>query len=150
VTAVAIRPATPADVEAVAALVERSYALYVERLGRRPRPMDDDHGGHVARGDQHVLTDDGVIVGCVVLTPHADHLFVDNLAVEPGRQGAGLGRRLLDFAADHAHALGLDQLRLYTNAVMSENLAIYPRLGWERTGREVVGVYDRVSFRKRL
>jgi ribosomal protein S18 acetylase RimI-like enzyme len=145
------RPATAADVEAIAALVEAAYVRYVPRLGRRPSPMDDDHAAHVARGEQHVITEgDGAIVGAVVLIPRPDHLFVDNLAVAPQRQGEGLGRVLLDHAEEEARRRGLGELRLYTNVVMTENLAMYPRLGYEETGRETIGPYERVRFVKPL
>jgi ribosomal protein S18 acetylase RimI-like enzyme len=146
-----LRPATPDDVGAIAALVCDAYERYVERLGRRPSPMDDDHAAHVQRGEQWVLVDDdGTVVGSVVLTPKDDHLFVDNLALAPALHGRGLGRLLLEHADAEARRLGLPELRLHTNAVMTENLAIYPRLGYEQTGRRMVGIYDRVFFRKVL
>jgi ribosomal protein S18 acetylase RimI-like enzyme len=146
-----IRPATPEDVPAIAALIEAAYARYVERLGRRPSPMDDDHAAYVARGESYVLVDDDdTVVGAILLMDRDDHLFVDNLAVAPEHHGRGLGRTLLEFADAEARRRGLRQLRLHTNAAMTENLAIYPRLGYERTGRQMVGVYDRVFFSKRI
>ena len=146
-----IRPATGADVPAIAALVERAYAHYVERLGRRPAPMDADHGAHVAAGDQYVLVDGtGAIVGAIVVATREDHVYVDNVAVAPERQGERLGRALLEFADDEAARRGRRELRLHTNVVMTENQRIYPRLGYEEAGRETVGVYERVLFRKRL
>jgi ribosomal protein S18 acetylase RimI-like enzyme len=144
-----IRPATGADVPAIASLVERAYEHYVERLGRRPAPMDDDHAAHVAQGDQYVLVD-GAVVGAIVVTTRADHIYVDNVAVAPERQGEGLGRALLEFADAEARRRGHRELRLSTNVVMTENQQIYPRLGYQEVGRERVGIYHRVLFRKRL
>ncbi len=43
---------------------------------------------------------------------------------------------------------GLTEIRLYTNALMTENLAWYPRLGYEETGRRMEDGFDRVYFRK--
>ena len=37
-------------------LVQRSYAHYVARIGRRPGPMDDDYAAHVRDG--HVFVND--------------------------------------------------------------------------------------------
>jgi ribosomal protein S18 acetylase RimI-like enzyme len=146
-----IRPATPEDVPAIAALVAAAYERYVERLGRRPSPMDDDHAAYVARGESYVMVDESdAVAGAIVLIDRGDHLFVDNLAVAPALHGRGLGRTLLEFADAQARRRGLPELRLYTNAAMTENLAIYPRLGYERTGRRMVGIYDRVFFAKRL
>lgn len=145
------RRATLADVPAITALVRDAYARYIERLGRRPSPMDDDHAVYVERGEQWVIADEaGTVIGAVVLTPRDDHLFVDNLALAPALHGRGLGRLLLEHADAQARRLGLPELRLYTNAKMTENLAIYPKLGYERTGRKMVGIYDRVFFRKTL
>jgi ribosomal protein S18 acetylase RimI-like enzyme len=148
-----IRPATAADVPAIASLVHRAYAHYIERIGRRPSPMNDDHAAHVAKGDQYVLVDGdaaGAIIGAIVIVTRADHVYVDNVAVAPERQGEGLGRALLEFADAEALRRGQRELRLVTNVVMTENQQIYARLGYEDVGRERVGVYHRVLFRKRL
>jgi GNAT superfamily N-acetyltransferase len=38
------------------------------------------------------------VVGLIVLIEEADHVLVENVAVDPGRQGEGIGRALLAFA----------------------------------------------------
>ncbi len=140
-----IRLARPGEDVEVHALVERAYARYVERIGRRPQPMDDDYAARVADGQAFVADDDGTIAGVIVLVRHDDHLYVDNLAVEPERQGAGVGRALLAHAERTARDLGLGELRLLTHVEMTENRALYPRLGWRETGRRD----DVVLFAKR-
>lgn len=145
------RRAAPDDVPAITALVRAAYARYIERLGRRPSPMDDDHAAYVERGEQWVLDEpDGTVIGAVVLTPKDDHLFLDNLAVAPAQHGRGLGRLLLEHGEAEARRLALPEIRLYTNVVMTENQAIYAHLGYEETGRETVGIYHRVKYRKAL
>jgi Ni,Fe-hydrogenase III large subunit len=42
----------------------------------------------------------------------------------------------------------LPSIELYTNAKMTENLAYYPRLGFEETGRRREDGFDRVYFRR--
>jgi ribosomal protein S18 acetylase RimI-like enzyme len=79
-----------------------------------------------------------------------DHLLVENVAVEPGAQRTGLGRRLMARAEDEASALGLFELRLYTNEKMAENVAWYPRLGYRETERRTESGFARVFFAKRL
>jgi ribosomal protein S18 acetylase RimI-like enzyme len=143
-----IRTATRADVEAVAALVERAYRVYVPRMGRRPAPMDWDYVALVGAGKVSVLLDGGAIPGIIVLSPERDHLLVENVAVDPARQGEGLGRRLLAFAEDEARRHGLDEVRLYTNVAMTENIAMYRRLGWEEHDRRMGEGFARVHFRK--
>jgi ribosomal protein S18 acetylase RimI-like enzyme len=145
--AVSIRPARPDEAARVADLVGRAYAHYVARIGRRPSPMDDDYQARIAAAELWVA-DDGALAGNVLLRPSGDYLLVDNLAVDPERQGEGLGRSLLDFAELEAARRGLGELRLYTNVAMTENIGLYGRLGWEEYDRTTEGPYSRVYFRK--
>jgi GNAT superfamily N-acetyltransferase len=144
-----IRPARPADAGPIAALVEGAYAHYVPRIGIRPLPMEDDYAARVERGEAYVL-DGGEVDGVLVLERRKGWLLVDNVAVRPGLQRRGLGRRLLAFAERRALAEGLVELRLYTNERMWENRRLYARLGWEETGHDVVAGRRRVWMRKRL
>lgn len=147
-----IRPAEPDDLHPVEQIVRAAYSPYIARMGREPGPMLDDYAAHIAAGHIHVLEDgsSGGIVGLVVLTKGADHLFLDNIAVDPAQHGKGIGRRLLDFVEAEARRNGFDQIRLYTNALMTENLALYPRLGYRETERRIEKGYDRIYFTKYL
>ena len=49
-----------------------------------------------------------------------------------------------------ARELGQSEVRLYTNEVMTENLAYYPRRGYVETHRDEVNGFHRVFFVKRL
>jgi N-acetylglutamate synthase-like GNAT family acetyltransferase len=145
-----LRDATPADREAIERLVEAAYGMYVERIGRRPAPMDADYAGLIGAGRVTVAERDGDVMGAIVLLPMADHLLVENVAVDPAAQRAGIGRRLMAHAEDEARALGLSELRLYTNEHMVENMAWYPRLGYRETERRSESGFARVFFAKRL
>ena len=145
-----IRMAEAEDVRAVGDLVQRAYAHYVARIGRRPAPMDDDYDSRVRAGWVHVAVQDDQLTGVIVLIARRDHLLIDNVAVDPARQGRGIGRRLMDHAEHVARAAGLRDVRLYTNAAMTENLRLYPRLGYEEVDRRVEHGFDRVFFSKRL
>jgi GNAT superfamily N-acetyltransferase len=143
-----IRAAAPGDAPAIGALIDAAFAHYLERIGRRPAPMDRDHAANAAAGEAWVLEQDDAAVGTVVLRDHGAHLEVDDLAVEPGRQGQGLGGALLRFAEERAWALGRPELRLCTNELMHENRAMYAKLGWEQSGRGEQERFRRVFFRK--
>jgi N-acetylglutamate synthase-like GNAT family acetyltransferase len=145
-----IRPAVHADVPAIAALVRDAYALYVPRIGRQPAPVTADHAGLVAAGRTSVAEVDGAIAGVIVLIPAEDHLLVENVAVAPALQGRGLGGELMRYAERRATELGVQELRLYTNALMTENLALYPVLGYVETGRRTEDGFSRVYFSKFL
>jgi ribosomal protein S18 acetylase RimI-like enzyme len=137
-------------VAAIAALVRDAYAMYVRRIGRQPAPVTADHAALVAAGRTSVADVDGRIAGVIVLIPHDDHLLVENVAVAPAMQGRGIGRALMAYAEERAAALWLAELRLYTNQLMTENLALYPALGYIETGRRVEDGFARVYFSKRL
>jgi GNAT superfamily N-acetyltransferase len=143
-----IRPAAPSDVSAMAALVRAAYAGYVDRIGREPAPMAADYGAILTHGHGWVALRGHELVGVLVLEPEADHLRLENIAVSPEVQGQGVGTLLLGFADDEARRRHLPEVRLYTNAAMSENLAYYPRHGYRETHRASADGFDRVYFTK--
>ncbi|KPH98897.1 GCN5-related N-acetyltransferase [Actinobacteria bacterium OK074] len=147
-TDVEIRPAQPSDTAAVKAVTDAAYRPYIARIGVVPQPMEADHAADVAAG--RVFVTGEPVVGLVVIEARADHLFLDSIAVHPDARGTGVGRRLLTFVDAHARALGLPEVRLYTNAMMWENQKIYPAYGYEVVARRVDGPYDRVHYRKLL
>ncbi|OIJ86349.1 GNAT family N-acetyltransferase [Streptomyces colonosanans] len=148
ITDVEIRPAVAADVPAVKAVTDAAYRHYIERIGVVPQPMEQDHTADVAAGRVFVAEDP--VAGLVVVEAYEDHLFLDSIAVHPDAWGRGVGRRLLAFVDARARALGLPEVRLYTNAMMWENQKIYPKYGYEVLERRVDGPYDRIHYRKRL
>lgn len=143
---VRVRAATAADVPAIEGIVQDAYAPYVERIGRRPAPMDADYADAVAHS--RVLVDGDRIIGVLAAVVESDHVFVDSVAVAPAETGRGYGRMLLADAESRARELGLTQTRLYTNAAMTENLAMYPRLGYVEVDRRTDEGFDRVFFVK--
>jgi ribosomal protein S18 acetylase RimI-like enzyme len=145
-----IRGATDADREAVEAIVAAAYAEYPPRLGVRPMPMDEDYAAVIARGDTWVDQRDGTVVGVLVLATEPDGLLIENVAVDPERQGEGVGRGLLARAEAEARARGLAQTRLYTHQKMSENIALYRRLGYVESRRGADSGFPRVYMHKDL
>jgi GNAT superfamily N-acetyltransferase len=154
---VRIRAAERGDIEAIEAIVERAYGVYVERIGMRPGPMDSDYAEKVGRGLVFVAEEpraDGgegaEVLALLVLVELEDRLMIDNVAVDPARQGEGIGRRLLAFAEERAGAAGLDRVALYTHEMMSENLALYARLGYEEDERRQEDGFARVFMSKAI
>jgi ribosomal protein S18 acetylase RimI-like enzyme len=146
-----IRPAKAADCAAVEAIVRAAYSIYLDRMGKPPGPMLDDYAAQIAAGTVSVLEDaDGVVASMIVLLRRDDHLLLDNIAVRPDRQGRGFGRRLIAFAEGETQRLGFSEIRLYTHRTMTENIALYTRLGFEETGRGRRDGYDRVFMRKKV
>lgn len=145
------RPARPDEAPAVAALVDAAFAPFLPRLGRPPGPMLQNWAANVAAGEVVVMADEtGALDALARLVAEPDALLLDTLAVRPERQGRGLGRALVAFAEDEARRRGLPRLRLYTNALMTENLALYARLGFVETHRGGERPYRRVFMEKAL
>lgn len=145
-----IRPARPEDVEPVCRIVHAAYGHYATRLGKPPGPMLDDYGRRVTDGQAWVLEDEGALAGVLILEDADGALLLDNVAVSPAAQGRGHGRALIAFAEREARRRGHADLRLYTNVQMTENLALYGRLGFRETGRVTEKGYERVYMAKSL
>jgi ribosomal protein S18 acetylase RimI-like enzyme len=143
-----VRLATSEDLPEIQDLVRRSYERYVPRMGKPPAPMLDDYGALVGNGRVSVLEEEGRIAGLLVLLPQSDHLLLDNIAVDPSFQGRGLGRQLAAEAEMTAMRLELPEVRLYTNVMMTENIALYRHLGFEETHRAEQDGYQRIFMRK--
>ncbi|MGJ3264477.1 MAG: GNAT family N-acetyltransferase [Salinarimonas sp.] len=129
-----MRPARSHEGEAVRTLVRAAFAIHVPTLGREPGPMGHDWPACVAAGEVSVLDDaSGALAAVARLVPEAEALLVETIAVRPDLRGTGLGRMLLAFAEDDARRHGLARLRLYTNALMTDNIALYARHGYRAT-----------------
>ena len=145
-----IRQAEQEDQEALVACVQAAYSKYIERIGKKPAPMLADYKALIAQGMVYVLADAKEVRGVLVMMPQGRNMFVENVAVDPRYQRQGLGRTLMAFVEQRARQEQLEEIRLYTNEVMTENLLFYHQLGFEEEGRHLQNGYRRVFLRKRL
>ena len=146
-----IRPATPADEAAIRACAEAAYSRYVAAIGRRPAPMDADYAAHIAAGEAHVAVDgEDRLLGFIVFFEDEGAMQLENVAVSPAATGQGIGKALVAFCETEARRKGLTRVSLYTNEKMTENLNIYPHLGYHETERRTEHGFNRVFFEKRV
>jgi GNAT superfamily N-acetyltransferase len=145
-----IRKARAEEAETARDVVLAAYQRYVAIIGSPPGPMLDDYAARIRSDQLWVLDDDGVIAGVLVLEDGPACFMLDNIAVRPDRQGRGFGRQLLDFAEQEAGRCGWGTITLYTNAVMTENIAIYAARGYVERERRAEKGFDRVYMEKRL
>jgi ribosomal protein S18 acetylase RimI-like enzyme len=145
-----IRPALPVEADAVRDVVHAAYAHYIPRIGKPPGPMLDDYAQRIADGQTWVLEDGGRIAGILVLEEGPGGFLLDNIAVRPDCQGKGYGRMLLEFTEAEARRTGFDAIHLYTHVLMTENIALYRRVGFVETHRVREKGFDRVYMTKRL
>jgi len=154
---ITIRRATPDDVPTLHALVERAYRGNAARAGwTHEADLLDGQ-----RSDLPSLTalvgeprhrfllafQGGTLVGSVALLPPGPGLaHLGMLAVDPTRQGGGLGKRLIDFAEGeaaeaHAHAVEMTVIRQ-----RPELIGWYARRGYHPTGEERPFPHDDARF----
>jgi GNAT superfamily N-acetyltransferase len=145
-----LRRATAADEAAVAACVHDAFRIYVARLGVTPRPMQRDYGEAIARIQVWVATLQQHTVAALLLDVTDEGFLVDVIAVLPAHQGTGVGRALLVLAEREAVRQGHASVYLYTNEKMTENLALYRRIGYVEYKRETLDGRTRVYLRKPL
>ena len=139
----AVRRATAEDADKLTALARAAYARHVQVIGREPMPMSADWLKLLA--EQEVWLVDGPpgeALASLALDIQSDHVTIWSVAVAPAHQKRGLGRRLMALAETRACALQRAELRLFTNARMEGNIALYRRLGYHETRREQLA--DRV------
>lgn len=131
----AFRRAEPGDAAEVLRLTEAAYAPYTAEFGYPPLPVTEDYGPRIERGEVWLLEEAGVQLGLLVIEAAEGHGLIFSVAVAPGAQGRGYGVRLLRFAEERTRLMGWTEVRLYTNARMERNIALYQAQGYAETGR---------------
>ena len=94
--------------------------------------------------------DGAEIAAALVLDITDEGFLIDVIAVQPKHQGSGAGRALLELAEREALRQGFDSIYLFTNEKMSENRALYERIGYVEYRRLVLENRTRVFLRKAL
>ena len=131
---VTIRPAEPAEREALERLQRRSSMhgpTYRSDLEAHPDaielPAEQITAGHVRVAEQ-----DGEVVGFAVLLERSGEACeLDGLFVEPDRMRAGIGRRLVDDAKRIASGRGASRIEVVANP---QALAFYEAVGFVGVG----------------
>lgn len=133
------------DLPALHALIERAYRGDAARAGWT-HESDLLDGQRIDRAtleetladpDQRLLVarEAGATVGCVNLRRSApDRCYLGLLTVDPARQAAGLGRRLIAAAEQAARTMGAHAIEMTVIARRPELIAWYERRGYALTG----------------
>lgn len=119
------------DAAIIREITHRAYEKWVPVIGRLPKPMTADYSQAVEAHIVDLLVDDdNRILGLIEIILGADHLLIENVAVDPTAQGRGYGKALVAHAEDMARHAGHGCVRLYTNKLFVANVALYARLGY--------------------
>lgn len=151
-----LRRATSADAPAIVALVERAYRGDASRAGWTTEAdlldgqrTDLDEVAQLIERDANLLLahHDGELSASVLLTPEDDAVLLGMFAVDPRKQGSGLGREVLA-AAERIMAgeLGATRGRMTVLTQRAELIAWYERRGWRRTGARAPFPYGNPRF----
>lgn len=143
-----IRLATAKDLDDIQICAHDAYAVYVERMGREPAPMVAEFADQIERSQVHAAFCESAFAGYVVFYGEGDHLHLENVAVAPAYSGRGIGKKLVAYVEQTARAKGAAAVELYTNEAMTENIAMYPKLGYIETARKQQDGFNRVFYRK--
>jgi ribosomal protein S18 acetylase RimI-like enzyme len=130
-----LRKANYADLATVVPLTQAAYAPYTALFGGPPIPVTEDYAPRIGRGEVWLLESGGELAGVLTLERHEDHAMIFSVAVSPAFQGKGFGIKLLNHADRQTRLWGLPETRLYTNAEMERNIALYLAYGYRETGR---------------
>lgn len=130
-----IRAACSEDLPVVRLITQKAYAVWLPVLGYPPQPMTDDHGPRIERGDVLLACDGESVLGLIAVERGEDHHLIFSVAVHPDNAGKGIGPRLIAQVEHRARLAGKARITLYTNALMSRNIALYQKLGYRETGR---------------
>lgn len=153
-TDLTIRPATPADIPALHALIESAYRGESSRAGwtteadllEGQRTDPEDLADILADPDQALLTAwrGGSLVGCVSIADRAQGVgYFGMLSVSPTLQAAGLGRRLVAAAESELKArFGARRIRISVFPQRQSLIAWYERLGYSGTGETLAFDYS--------
>jgi phosphinothricin acetyltransferase len=140
--AMTIRPASPADAPAVAAIYNQGIEDRLATLETDLRSPDERRDWLAARGPRHpvvVLEADGQVVGWASLNsfnprPAYDHVADISVYVERAWRGRGVGRRLLAHLTDLARGIGYHKMVLAAFPFNDAGMALYRRMGFAPVG----------------
>ncbi len=139
------RRAELSDVDAVVALIESAYrgdasragwTTEAELLGGQRTDAGEVRAVISAPGSRVIMAvDGGDLVGCARLERRGDEAYLGMFAVDPRRQGAGIGSAVLAEAERVArHEWGARALHLSVIGQRRDLIAWYERRGYQATG----------------
>jgi GNAT superfamily N-acetyltransferase len=129
--------ASPSQHEAINRLMLSAFTPYVQKLrdGSTAGPYPWLEAA-ISGGDVYVGLDETEIVGSVITSRRGNELVIDQLGVDPTRQGAGIGSWLLKQIEQTARRDQAKALSLQTAEMMSDLLRLYRQHGFLETRRD--------------
>ena len=131
-TTLTFRNALPSERDQADHVLRAAFTPYMHRLGREiPADYYEWLPASIERGDVFVADEAGRVVGVAATERRDTGLYLDRLAVDPAKQGSGLGSFLLVRLEEVARARGDRTMSLTTAEMMEHLLRLYGRHGFE-------------------
>lgn len=94
--------------------------------------------GEMMRKGEFLVAEDeaGRVVASVYTELRGERSYFGMLAVDPARQGSGLGRVMVEAAENHCRARGSQWMEISVLSLREELLPFYSKLGYAETRRE--------------
>ncbi len=128
-----LRTAEAADATAIARLVNDAFRP--ERFfADADRTNPEKVAALMQKGKFLMLFEDGVLIGCVYIELRGERGYFGLLAVDPQRQRAGVGARLIAAAEQHCRDAGCRFMDLTFVNVRQELPGYYRRFGYTENG----------------
>jgi predicted N-acetyltransferase YhbS len=130
-----IREVTPADIPALAAMINSAFSIETFLEGTR---TDEDRLAAMMRKGAILAAEEsaGRLLGCVYTEVRGARGYLGQLAVDPAHQGEGLGRLIVNAAEDHLRRQGCEAVEITVLSLRPELPPIYRRFGYVETGTE--------------
>ena len=142
-----IRESAAEDAEGIAALVDAVARERMFLAGTVGFSVDDTRAfissTKSAGGVQVVAIESGQIIGWCDIVPHPyegmKHAGRLGMGVRRDRRASGIGRKLLEAAAERALRSGIERIELEVFASNRSAICLYESSGFELEGRKVAG-----------
>jgi GNAT superfamily N-acetyltransferase len=130
---IAIRFAVSADVASLTRLINAAFVVERPFLeGERIDPLGV--AAYLEKGRFLVAEDSDGLAGCVYVELRGERGYLGLLGVEPGRQGTGLGRKLMESAENYFRAANCRAIDLRIISPREPLARFYAHLGYNETG----------------
>lgn len=129
------RSATPSDRPRLVALINSAFSIESFLDGTR---TDDERLAAMMEKAGILIAEDasGCLLASVYIERRGNRGYLGMLAVDPARQGSGLGRRIVEAAEDRFRQQGCEAVDISVLNLRPELLPIYRRFGYVETGTE--------------
>ena len=132
----AIRTATADDVPRIVALLNAAFAMERDFIDK-DRTSAPEIERYMTTGTFFVVDGDAnTLAACMYLEQRGDRLYLGMLAVNPSRQGGGVGRQMMAAAERRAESLGCHAIDIRIVNRRTELPPFYRALGFVDNGTE--------------